>query len=141
MIPLPGQRIRRSLTTALHRLRILPVVPVVLLLTLLPGLAATAGPRLLRDPTRPLVTSPSRSMTTPITAAPAALSAPAAQPVLPRLQLVLNASDRRYAVIDDELLAEGDSIKGLRVLKISDETVVLVTPHGPRTLSLPADPE
>jgi len=55
--------------------------------------------------------------------------------------MVLTASDRRYAVIDGELLAEGEIIQGIRVLKINGDAVIVTTPNGSRTLPLPADIE
>ncbi len=61
--------------------------------------------------------------------------------MLPRLQLVLVSGDRRHAVIDDTLLTEGDSLRGLRVLSILSDAVILATPAGPRTLRLPTDNE
>ncbi len=86
---------------------------------------------ILRDPTRPLASTTPRASTV----ASAATRAPA--PVtLPQLQMVLTASDRRYAVIDGELLAVGDSIRGMPILDVHDESVVLKTPNGARTLPL-----
>lgn len=49
-------------------------------------------------------------------------------------------ADRRYAVIDGELLAEGDAIRGLTLKQILDDGVVLITPNGPRTLPLAVEP-
>ncbi len=99
------------------------------LLLCAPVLAAGNG---LRDPTRPLAATV-RAMsasTAPRTAAPVAPIVP------PQLQLVLVGHDRRYAVIDGELLAEGDTVRGLALLQILDDAVVLKTPNGPRTLPL-----
>ena len=105
-----------------------------LLLSLLlcaPALAAKQG---LRDPTRPLAATV-RNTTTSTAAHPAAPIVP------PQLQLVLVGPDRRYAVIDGELLAEGDEVRGLPLLKILDDAVVMKTLNGPRTLplSVPVD--
>lgn len=88
--------------------------------------------KVLRDPTRPLAS------TAPRTGAiqPPVPRAPAAPVVLPQLQLVLTATERRFAVIDGELLGVGDSIRGLTVLDIHDEAVIVKTPNGPRTLPL-----
>ena len=96
------------------------------LLLCAPAIAVGNG---LRDPTRPLAATVRNT-------APAAGARVAAPVVMPQLQLVLVGHDRRYAVIDDELLAEGDAIRGLSLLKILDDAVVLKTPNGPRTLSL-----
>ncbi len=98
-------------------------------LSLLLCVSALAAGKGLRDPTRPLAA-------TVRTATPGAVAPMAPPVVLPQLQLVLVGSDRRYAVIDGELLAEGDAIRGLALLKILDEAVVLKTPNGPRTLPL-----
>jgi hypothetical protein len=107
-------------------------------LLLIAGLlcAPALGAEKLRDPTRPLAT-PQRAGAA---ATPATPAAPKAAPVLPVLQLVLMGAERRYAVIDGELLAEGDDIRGLTVQKILDDAVVLITPNGPRTLPLSVEP-
>lgn len=97
---------------------------------------AWAGATALRDPTRPLASATAGS-----TASGSETTKPQALPALPRLQLVLIAGQRRYAVVDGELLSEGDSLKGLRILKIHSEAIVIATPNGPRTLRLPADNE
>ena len=96
------------------------------LLLCVPALSATHG---LRDPTRPLAATVRNT-------AVSIASHPAAPIVPPQLQLVLLGHDRRYAVIDGELLAEGDAIRGLALLQILDDAVVLKTPNGPRTLPL-----
>ncbi len=93
------------------------------------------GAEKLRDPTRPLA-APQRSGA----GAAATPAAPKAAPVLPVLQLVLMGAERRYAVIDGELLAEGDDIRGLTLQKILADAVVLITPNGPRTLPLSVEP-
>ena len=103
-----------------------------LLLLIMSTDAVAAADRPLRDPTRPLAATARRA--TPVEAS----LTPSAPPALPRLQLVLTTNDRRFAVIDDELLSEGDSLKGMRVLKIQNEAVILNTVNGPRTLPLPA---
>lgn len=123
----------RKSTDSLCSLRSRHSVPLSLMLLLIlsaDALAATDKP--LRDPTRPLAATTRHAMsaTTSLT--------PPAPPALPRLQLVLTANNRRYAVIDDELLSEGDSVKGMRVQKIQSEAVILNTLNGPRTLPLPA---
>lgn len=102
-----------------------------LMLSLLLCATAIAAGKGLRDPTRPLATTVRSNVAAPATGARAA-----APVVPPQLQLVLVGHDRRYAVIDDELLAEGDAIRGLALLKILDDAVVLKTPNGPRTLPL-----
>lgn len=101
--------------------------------------AMAASRRPLRDPTRPLATTSGQATRAPSSAA-ASLAHPA-ELLLPRLQLVLTSNDRRYAVIDGELLAEGDSFNGMRLQKIQNEAVIIATPNGPRTLPLPADTE
>ena len=108
-------------------------VPLSLLLLLIMSTdALAAADRPLRDPTRPLAATARHAM-------PAKGSlASAAPPALPRLQLVLTANDRRFAVIDDELLSEGDNFKGMRVLKIQNEAVILNSVNGARILPLPA---
>jgi len=92
----------------------------------------------LRDPTRPLAATVRYGAVA--TGASAQAAAPA---VLPELQLVLVGGERRYAVIDGELLAEGQAIRGLTLLQINKDAVVLKTPNGPRTLPLssPSAPE
>lgn len=97
--------------------------------------APAHGAGKLRDPTRPL------AATVRATAAPAASPRPAAPVVVPQLQLVLVGGERRFAVIDGELLAEGDAIRGLTLLQIANDAVVLKTPNGPRTLPLSSPPE
>ncbi len=97
--------------------------------TLLVASAADAGA--LRDPTRPLASDQPRRPGAP-TAAPA-------PPVLPTLQLVLTSAGRRYAVIDGELLAVGDQVRGMRLLQVKQDAVVLSTPNGPRSLLLNTD--
>ena len=91
----------------------------------------------LHDPTQPLA-APARKP-----AAEAQAASP--PPRLPQLQMVLISEQqnqqRRLALIDDELVAEGESVKGLRVLSIRKEAVIITTPHGPRTLPLAADTE
>ncbi len=91
----------------------------------------------LRDPTRPLAV-PQRTLAT--TANGASRTGPATPVALPVLQLVLLGGERRYAVIDGELLAEGDAIRGLTLQQILNDAVVLTTPNGPRTLPLSAEP-
>ncbi len=85
----------------------------------------------LRDPTRPLASTTPR--TGNVAPATTRITTPA---TLPQLQMVLTASDRRYAVIDGELLAVGDSLRGMSILAVHDESVVLKTPNGARTLPL-----
>lgn len=105
------------------------------LLLCAPLLAAGNG---LRDPTRPLAATvrATNAGTAPRTAAPVAPVAPVVPVVPPQLQLVLVGHDRRYAVIDGELVAGGDTVRGLALLQILDDAVVLKTPNGPRTLPL-----
>ncbi len=98
--------------------------------------ASSHGAAKLRDPTRPLAATVRSSAT------PAANPQPAAPVAMPELQLVLVGGGRRYAVIDGELLAEGESVRGLILLLIGNDAVVLKTPNGPRTLPLssPSEP-
>ncbi len=98
------------------------------------AISAPAEAGALRDPTKPLVSDAPRRAGTP-----GAAPGPAVAPVLPQLQLVLTSQGRRYAVIDGELLAIGDQIRGLRLLQVSEGAVVLSTPNGPRSLLLNAD--
>ncbi len=113
-------------------------VTIIIALACIPARAADTPPpgrsteKVLRDPTRPLAS------TTPRTGAaqPAAVPRPAAPVTLPQLQLVLTATERRFAVIDGELLGVGDNIRGLAILEIHDEAVIVKTPNGPRTLPL-----
>lgn len=100
-----------------------------LVMSLLLCTSVLAAGKGLRDPTRPLATAMRNT-------AAAASTRPAAVMVLPQLQLVLVGHERRHAVIDGELLAEGDAIHGLTLLRILDDAVVLTTPNGPRTLPL-----
>ncbi len=151
MTTLSPCRMIRCRTRARCRLPALPALWVSLVLLALLALKAStdavAAPRVLRDPTRPLAVTSAHPAAAPApsaTAAPptAPATAPPAPPlVLPRLQMVLTASDRRYAVIDGELLAEGEIIQGIRVLKINGDAVIVTTPNGSRTLPLPADIE
>ncbi len=110
----------------------------VLIAALLCAPATTAAPAAgkLRDPTRPLAATVRSGAVQP-----AGTPSPVAPAVLPELQLVLVGGVRRYAVIDGELLAEGDAIRGLKLLQILAEAVVLMTPNGPRTLPLSAPAE
>ncbi len=103
-------------------------ISLLLIALLVCGPALGAGK--LRDPTRPLF----------VPRPPGAAGATPAPVVLPVLQLVLMGADRRYAVIDGELLAEGDAIRGLTLKQILDDGVVLITPNGPRTLPLSVEP-
>lgn len=109
--------------------------PLLLLFVVLLCAPAHSAPKL-RDPTRPLA-APVRATT-----APAAAPRPAEPVAVPELQLVLVGGGRRYAVIDGELLAEGEAIRGLTLLQIGNDAVVLKTPNGPRTLPLssPSEP-
>ena len=111
-------------------MKILPV----LIAALMCAPASAAGK--LRDPTRPLATT-----TRSGGAAPAGTPRAATPAVVPELQLVLVGGTRRYAVIDGELLAEGNEIRGLKLLQILNDAVVLMTPNGPRTLPLSAPAE
>ncbi len=112
-------------------------VTIVIALACIPARAAERPPpertteKVLRDPTRPLASTAPR--TGPVQPAAAR---PVAPVVLPQLQLVLTATERRFAVIDGELLGVGDSIRGLTLLEIHDEAVIVKTPNGPRTLPL-----
>ena len=117
-------------------------VTVVIALACIPARAADTPPersteKVLRDPTRPLASTAPRTGPVP----PSAPRAPAAPVVLPQLQLVLTATERRFAVIDGELLGVGDSIRGLSILEIHDEAVIVKTPNGPRTLPLSTSTE
>lgn len=112
-------------------------IPILLIALLLCAPALGAGK--LRDPTRPLAT-PAKRHAAAGTAAAATAATPATPAALPVLQLVLLGGARRYAVIDGELLAEGEQIRGLPLLHISDDAVVLSTPNGPRTLPLSTEP-
>ncbi len=113
-------------------------VTIIIALACIPARAADTPPperskeKVLRDPTRPLASTAPRTGTAP----PAAAPRPAAPVTLPQLQLVLTATERRFAVIDGELLGVGDSIRGLAILEIHDEAVIVKTPNGPRTLPL-----
>ncbi len=105
----------------------------ILIAALLCAPASAAGK--LRDPTRPL------AATVRAGATPAGTPRAVVPAVLPELQLVLVGGARRYAVIDGELLAEGDEIRALKLLQILNDAVVLMTPNGPRTLPLSAPAE
>ena len=109
--------------------------PLILMAALLCTSAVAAEK--LRDPTRPLAATVRSGAV-----APPANQRPAAPVVPPELQLVLVGGDRRYAVVDGELLAVGDAIRGLTLLQILNDAVILKTPNGPRTLPLstPAEP-
>ncbi len=113
-------------------------VTIVIALACIPARAADTPPpersteKILRDPTRPLASTAPRTGAVQPTAAPR----PAAPVTLPQLQLVLTATERRFAVIDGELLGVGDSIRGMAILEIHDEAVIVKTPNCPRTLPL-----
>lgn len=117
-------------------------VTIIIALACIPARAAETPPpgrsteKVLRDPTRPLAsTAPRTGVMTPST------QRPAAQVTLPQLQLVLTATERRFAVIDGELLGIGDSIRGLTVIDIRDDAVIVKTPNGARTLPLSTSTE
>ncbi len=129
--------VETSIAVVAAALLLVIAMTVVITLACVPARAAETPPpgrsveKVLRDPTRPLASTTPRSSPLP----PTQPRAPAAV-VLPQLQLVLTATERRFAVIDGELLGVGDSIRGLSVLEIHDEAVIMTTPNGPRTLPL-----
>jgi len=58
-----------------------------------------------------------------------------------RLHSVLIGAHRRLAVVDDMLLAEGDSQSGLKLLEVAtDRVVVRLTDGSTRTLLLDPEP-
>lgn len=91
-----------------------------------------AGPTLgageLIDPTRPRIgveTSPAERKAV-------------ARPVW-TLESTLVADDRRVAVINGELVSEGESVGGARVIEIRELDVLVQTPRGRMTLRLLPD--
>jgi MSHA biogenesis protein MshK len=86
--------------------------------------ASAAGVSALDDPTRPLVQRPAQVQADE-------------QPDQPRLTSVLIDADRKLAVINGELMGEGDRHQGIRVWKIAaDHAVVTVDGGAPLTLVL-----
>ena len=67
--------------------------------------------------------------------APAASGAAPAGPKL-TLSSVLIGSDRRLAVIDDELVGVGDSVSGYRVIEIQAHSVLVASSGGTARLQL-----
>ena len=55
------------------------------------------------------------------------------------LESTLVAARRRVALINGELVSEGDSVDGARVIEIRELDVVLQTPFGRRVLPLLSD--
>lgn len=55
------------------------------------------------------------------------------------LESTLVATDRRVAVINGELVTEGESVGGARVVEIRKLEVLVQTPRGPVTLRLLPD--
>ena len=93
---------------------------------LLLSLQVLAGGEKLRDPTRP-----------ERFAEPVSGFVGKKKVTLPRLSSVLIGDDRRLAVIDGELMAEGDVSNGLRVQRIiSDRVVVTLDNSASVTLML-----
>ncbi len=93
---------------------------------LLLSLVAEADSGKLRDPTRPEVFSQSARNDPDKTTAS-----------LPRLSSVLIGGDRRLAVIDGRVMAEGDVNNGVRVRRItSGRVVVTLDDRTPVTLLL-----
>lgn len=85
-----------------------------------------ASAQILRDPTRPLTAAGNSISKVPVVPAPP----------MPQLQMVLIGAQRSKAVIDGELLEEGDLFKGMRIEAIRPDAVVLKTRKGLRTLPL-----
>ena len=86
-------------------------------------LASTAVAQALRDPTRP----------------PAARAKGVAGKIEQQgwiLQSVLISPERRYAIINDEVVAMGGSIAGAELVAIAEERVTLRTREGLRVLHL-----
>lgn len=92
------------------------------------SLGVRAEGRNLEDPTRP------EGYNRPVTGASGKQLA-----LLPRLSSVLIGDDRRLAVIDGRVMAEGDVSNGIRVRRInSDRVVVMLDDRTPVTLLLDA---
>lgn len=86
----------------------------------------------LEDPTRPLVLRDAAPETSP-EASPEA----SPRPDVPRLTSVLIGKGRKLAMIDGQLMSEGETRAGLKVWKIAaDHAVVSVGGGNPVTLSL-----
>jgi MSHA biogenesis protein MshK len=94
--------------------------PLLLAAALLAPRFALAAPFV--DPTRP-----------PLIEVP---SAPAGQPLGPRLESVLIAPDRRIAVINGQQLTVGGKVSGSEVVRITESEVVLRGTEGTQTLKL-----
>lgn len=101
---------------------------VLLLLVLTAATAvAQAQPDGAQDPTRP----PQALVTAVATVAPAAQL---------NLDSILVGRDRRVAVINGQVMGEGDSAAGLRVLKIGTDTVVVRSDGVTSRLQLASTP-
>lgn len=108
----------RSIVRVLDR-----ALPAALLAGLLLTAAASGSSNVaeVRDPTRPL-------------RAPAAAASgdPAAEQSLPVLQSVLIGPERRHAVIDGQRISEGEARRGVKVLEIRPDGVVVSVDGAPR---------
>ena len=92
-------------------------------LILLAVAAFAAGAGALEDPTRPPVVE-KRAAVAPQTA-------------LPQLKSILVSPERRVALIDDQILAVGDSAGAIQLLRVDTDSVVVRTSRGERiTLTL-----
>ena len=89
--------------------------------------ASTAAAQALRDPTRPPPAAGARAV-------PGRIEHPAWV-----LQSVLISPERRYAIINDEVVALGGSIAGAELVAVAEERVTLRTQEGLRILRLYPD--
>ena len=86
--------------------------------------------------------SPPEDVVDPTRPPPVTLSQPGAAVAQPqRLSSVLIGPHRRLAVVDDQLLAEGQSAAGLKLIEVAaDRVVVRLTDGSTRTLLLDPEP-
>ncbi len=97
--------------------------PAILLAMVLTAAASAATAQGLRDPTRP----PGASSR--------AVRGAAAQPGW-TLQSVLISPERRYAIINGEVVPVGGTVAGAELIAIAEERATLRTPEGVRILHL-----
>ena len=95
------------------------------LLSVAVGVALAAGESVLPDPTRP----PDGLIGLPATGEPAV-------PAEPRLQSVLIGSAGRSAIIDGQRYKVGDRVGDARLVKISENEVILTNSGGRQTMRL-----
>ena len=91
------------------------------------GVGALSAQELL-DPMQPPVFALQKFRQAKLAGQPKPAKASVAKPAGKPLQLtsILDSKDRKIAIIDDQMLAVGDSIKGARLVKLTRESARLV---------------